>query len=142
MSDLLYRKELLRLAGDAHGAGRLNHPKITGEAHNAVCGDKITVDLRLENGRVAAIAVEAKACVLTQASASILGQNAKGLTREDTARLRRAVVEMLEHGGLPPNTPFEAFSAFDGAIAYPTRHQCVLLPIDAVLNAFDRSEAG
>ena len=56
MSDPLYRKELLRLAADARGAGRLTRPHGTATAHNPACGDRVTVDVALEDGRIAALA--------------------------------------------------------------------------------------
>jgi NifU-like protein involved in Fe-S cluster formation len=140
MSDPLYKKELLRLAADAHGAGRLTHADATGHAHNPVCGDKVVVDLILEDGRIAEIRQEAKACVLTQASASILGKNLKGAARSDVEALQRAVGAMLASQGGVPGVPFEDYAAFDAALAYPSRHTCVLLPIEAVLAAFDASE--
>jgi nitrogen fixation protein NifU and related proteins len=142
MSDPLYRKELLRLAADAHGAGHLQDPHTTGHAFNPVCGDKVTVEISIVGGHIAAIAQDTKACVLTQASASILGQSLKGATRADVEALRRAVDAMLEAGAAPPFPPFEAYAAFDGAIAFPSRHRCVLLPFEAVLSAFDALEAG
>jgi nitrogen fixation protein NifU and related proteins len=141
MSDLLYRKELLRLAADAHGAGRLPEPRLTGEAHNPVCGDRVTVDIRLGAGRIEDVRLETKACVLTQASASILGRDLKGTTRNDLENLRAALVTMLETDGRAPPAPFDAFSAFVGAADYPARHRCVLLPLEAALAAFDASEA-
>jgi NifU-like protein involved in Fe-S cluster formation len=140
MSDPLYKKELLRLAADAHGAGRHVGASATGHAHNPVCGDKVVVDLVLENGRVTEIRQEAKACVLTQASASILGKNLKGASRSDIEALQDAVSAMLASRGPVPGTPFEDYGAFDAALAYPSRHTCVLLPIEAVLAAFDASE--
>lgn len=140
MSDPLYKKELLRLAADAHGAGRLANASATGHAHNPVCGDKVVVDLVLKNGRVAEIRQETKACVLTQASASILGKSLKGANRGDAETLLRAVGAMLETQGPVPEMPFEDYAAFDAALAYPSRHTCVLLPIRAVLAAFDASE--
>src|SRR3974390_992348 len=135
MSDPLYRKELLRLAADAHGAGRLTNPSATGQAHNPTCGDKVTVDLVLHDGNIAEIAQEARACVLTQASASLLGSRLKGAGRSDVERLRAELDAMLKGSGVP-GRPFEGFAAFDAAVAYPSRHTCVLLPIDAVLAAF------
>ena len=141
MSDPLYKKELLRLAADAHGAGRLAHATAVGHAHNPVCGDKVVVDLVVENGRIAEIRQEAKACVLTQASASILGKNLKGATRDDVEALKQAIEAMLEARGPVPGTPFEDYAAFNAALAYPSRHTCVLLPVDAALAAFDASEA-
>jgi nitrogen fixation protein NifU and related proteins len=140
MSDPLYKKELLRLAADAHGAGRLVRASATGQAHNPVCGDKVVIDLVLKDGRVAEIGQEAKACVLTQASASILGKSLKGATRDDVEALQRTIGAMLTSGGPAPETPFEDYAAFDAALAYPGRHVCVLLPIEAALAAFDASE--
>jgi len=136
MSDPLYKKPLLRLAADAAGAGRLAKPHCTGTAHNPACGDRVTADLALEDGRIVGIALEAKACVLTQASASILGADATGLNRDEIASLRAQVTAMLE-GGKVPAAPFNTYRHFDGVAEHPGRHRCVLLPIDAVLACFD-----
>jgi len=136
MSDPLYKKPLLRLAADAAGAGRLAEPDCTGAAHNPACGDKVTADLVLENGRIKAIALETKACILTQASASILGADAAGLNRGEIADLHVQIARMLE-GGHKPAAPFDVYKHFDGVAEHKSRHRCVLLPIEAVLRAFD-----
>ena len=136
MSDPLYKKPLLRLAADAAGAGRLAEPHCTGTAHNPACGDKVTVDLALEDGRIKGLALETKACVLVQASASILGADAVGLNRAEIDALRRQVIAFLD-GHRAPSAPFDAYKHFDGAADHPARHRCVLLPIEAVLIAFD-----
>jgi nitrogen fixation protein NifU and related proteins len=140
MSDPLYNKELLRLAADAHGAGRLAHPDATGEAFNPTCGDKVTVDLSLKDGRVDAMAHDTKACVLAQASASILGQALKGASREDVEALANEIAQMLIAKSHPPALPFEAYAAFEGATEHRNRHRCVLLPVEAVLAAFEAEE--
>ncbi len=141
MSDPLYRKEILRLAADATGAGHLSNPHVSGTAHNPTCGDKITVELQLdEEGRVTAMAHDTKACVLTQASASILGHSLKGASREDVETLANDIATMLVTKGSPPAPPFEAYSAFEGAVEHRTRHRCVLLPVEAVLAALEASE--
>jgi NifU-like protein involved in Fe-S cluster formation len=101
----------------------------------------VIVDLKLEDGRITELRQESKACVLTQASASILGQSLKGATRANVETLREVVSGMLE-GGPMPEAPFADYGVFDAALAYPNRHVCVLLPIAAVLAAFDASEAG
>jgi NifU-like protein involved in Fe-S cluster formation len=137
MSDPLYKKALLRLAADAAGAGRLPEPHGTGTAHNPTCGDRVTVDIAIENGRIIGIAHNAKACVLTQASASILGGDAIGLSRDEIAALREAVRTMLADGGAPPPAPFDVYHHFDGVADHKSRHRCVLLPLEAVLAAFD-----
>jgi NifU-like protein involved in Fe-S cluster formation len=141
MSDPLYKKELLRLAADAVSAGRLPHPDSSGEAFNAACGDRVTVDLALKDGRVEAIAHDTKACVLAQASASILGNALKGATQEDVEALANDLAAMLVTKSAPPAAPFEAYAAFEGATEHRNRHRCVLLPVEAVLAAFEASES-
>jgi NifU-like protein involved in Fe-S cluster formation len=137
MSDPLYKKELLRLAADATGAGRLAHPDATGEAFNPTCGDKATVDLSLKDGRISAMAHDTKACVLAQASASILGQSLQGASQDEVEALANAVAQMLIAKGNPPAPPFDAYAAFEGATEHRNRHRCVLLPVEAVLAAFE-----
>lgn len=141
MSDPLYKREILRLAADAHGAGHLEGPHAHGSAHNPACGDRVEMDLSLEHGgRVAALAHQTKACVLTQASAAILGRDAKGLTRHEVEDLRTTVAAMLSEGAHVPAPPFNVYAEFEGAATYRNRHTCILLPIDALLAAFDASE--
>jgi NifU-like protein involved in Fe-S cluster formation len=140
MSDPIYKKPLLRLAADAAGAGRLEEPHATGTVHNPACGDCVTVDLALEDGRIAGIAIETKACVLTQASSSILGADATGLNREEIASLHATVQKMLVDDGDPPPAPFNTYQHFDGVCGHKTRHRCVLLPLEAVLLAFDQAK--
>ena len=139
MSDPLYKKELLRLAADATGAGRLSAPHGTGSAHNPTCGDKVTVDLIIDDERIAGIAHDTKACVLTQASAAIVGGEAVGLSRAEVLALHESVTNWLA-GGDPPSAPFDIYSVFEGVTSHRNRHRCVLLPIEAVLDAFSSSE--
>ena len=136
MSDPIYRRELLRLAADAVGAGRLEAPHGSATLHNPACGDRVTVDITLENGRIAALKHHAQACVITQASAAILGAEAVGLDRAGLSGLRDRVAAMLEGGPVPP-TPFQAYGAFDGVAEHKGRHVCVLLPLEAALEALE-----
>ena len=140
MSDPLYRKELLRLAADAAGAGRLEAPDGSATVHNPACGDRITVEVQLADGRIAGLAHRTQACVLTQASAAILGAHAAGLDRSDLKALAENVAAMLS-GGTTPAPPFQDFSAFDGVASHKGRHKCVLLPLEAALAALSDSNA-
>ena len=138
MSDPLYAKDLLRLAANAVGAGRLQPCDAEGDAHNPTCGDRVSVTLRLdERKNISAIAHETSACVLAQASASILGAHLAGADRAAVERLRADVAAMLREGKTPP-APFADFVTLAGAAAYRNRHSCVLLPIDAVLDALSK----
>jgi nitrogen fixation protein NifU and related proteins len=135
MSDELYQKALLRLASSAHGAGRLSGNCCSGREANPMCGDSITFDVRLDGkGRIAETANELRGCVLVQASASLLDEIARGHDEKGIAKLKDEVTAMLD-GGAVPEGPWAAYEVFKPAMAYRSRHSCVLLPIEALAKA-------
>ena len=129
----LYPKPILRLAADAQGAQRLPAPDVTITRVNPLCGDKIVLDLKVEDERISALGYEVKACVLCQASASVLAREAIGQSRDEAERLHGAVKAML----LGPDEPPPAFAAFTATKPHKSRHACVLLPLDALLEGFE-----
>ena len=139
MSDPLYSKEVLRLAADANGAGRLDHPDGTHTEVNPACSDRSTVDLTVEDGRIVAFAHDTRACVLAQASASILAA-LPGRTYDDLVKLKADVADMFE-SRRPPAEPFAPYAFLSDVALYPSRQKCVLLPIEAALKAFEASQA-
>ena len=135
--DPLYRREILRLAADATGAGHLPAPDAVAMAHNPACGDRVSVELAVEDGRVTALAHMTQACVLTQASAALLAAKAPGQTRAGLAALAEGVRAFLK-GGVAP----EGYQVFDGAAQHAGRHVCVLLPLEAALKALEGPKPG
>jgi NifU-like protein involved in Fe-S cluster formation len=137
LDDPLYRRELLRLAADATGAGHLPAPDVMATVHNPACGDRVTVELALADGRVAAMAHTTQACVLAQASAALLSGRAPGLDRAGLAALAGQVRAYLRGGATPLG-----YGVFDGVTAHAGRHVCVLLPLEAALKALDGAKPG
>lgn len=138
MDDPLYPRDLLRLAADAQGAGRLDAPDASASVHNPACGDRVTVAVRLGGGRIAALAHQTQACVLTQASAALLAAAAPGRDRAGLEALAAGVRAMLA-GGAPPPAGFGVFAATAG---HAGRHACILLPFEAALAALEEAEKG
>lgn len=135
--DPLYRREILRLAADATGAGHLPAPDATASVHNPACGDRVTVELALADGRVAGLAHTTQACVITQASAALLASRAPGQDRAALAALADEVRTFLKGGQAP-----DGYGVFDGVAGHAGRHTCVLLPLEAALQALESAEEG
>ena len=126
--DSLYRREVLRLAADAMGAGHLPAPDAAATAHNPACGDRVTVELAMDRGRVTALAHATQACVLTQASAAMLAPRRWAKLVPGWRRwLRKSAPSSREE------PPPEGYGVFDGVAAHTGRHICVLLPLEAAL---------
>lgn len=138
MSDPLYGKPLLRLAADAVGAGRLAEFDAEATTYNPACGDRIAVTVRSDgSGHIAALGHETHACVLTQASASILAAHASGMDSVRLRALRDEVAGMLR-GDDGVAAPFQDYEVLKPAAIYRNRHICILLPIDAALKALEK----
>jgi nitrogen fixation protein NifU and related proteins len=138
--DPLYAKDVLRLAASATGAGRLQACDAEGSAYNPSCGDRVSVTLRVDgSGAIVEMAHETAACVLAQASASLLGAHLEGADEPTVRRLRAEVGSMLRDGDAPAS-PFSGYSTLKRAAAFRNRHTCVLLPIDAVLDALAKTK--
>jgi len=136
----IYNARMLRLAAEAAGAGRLAEHDASAEIVNPVCGDRIRVDVRTADGRIAAIGYEVHACVLTQASASLLGRHAVDRTAAEIGEVAARVEAMLRAEGEPPGGDWSGYAALEPVRAHTSRHQCVMLPLRALLAALAGGE--
>jgi NifU-like protein involved in Fe-S cluster formation len=137
----LYSQRILALAAEIPHAERLANPQVSARKRSPLCGSTVTVDLVLKDGRIAEFGQEVKACALGQASASVLGAQAVGSSREAIARARDQLRAMLKEGGPAPEAPFDGLEALLPARDYKNRHASILLAYDATLAAFDEALA-
>jgi len=137
----LYSGQILALAADIPHAGRLDAPEASVRKRSPLCGSTVTVDLVVDNGRVAQFAQNVRACALGQASAAVLGAAVLALPRDMIAAGREALYKMLTEDGPTPPAPFEALEVLRPAAQYRNRHPSILLAWDATLAAFDEIAA-
>ena len=140
LSDI-YNKRILELAGNIPRLGRLPKPDGTATAHSRLCGSTVTVDLLIQDGRVADFAHDVKACALGQASSAIMAQTIVGSTPDELRTLRGAMHAMLKEGASPPGDRWSAVAVLEPVRDYKARHASTLLTFDAVVAALDQAEA-
>ncbi|KAF0171697.1 MAG: nifU [Rhodobacteraceae bacterium] len=142
-SDLvkLYSGRILALAADIPHLGRLPAPQGTSRKRSPLCGSTVTVDLVVQDGRVAEFAQDVKACALGQASAAVLGAVVIGRNRAELEAARDALRAMLKDAGPVPAAPFNGYEVLIPAREYKNRHASVLLALDATCEAFALAEA-
>jgi len=141
MLDNIYNQRILELAGNIPRIGRLPRPDATASAYSKLCGSTITVDLRLEDGKVADYAHELKACALGQASASIMARNVVGSTPQELREARDALRRMLKENGPPPTGKWADLAVLEPVRDYKARHGSTMLAFDAVADAVTKAEA-
>src|SRR5699024_2813857 len=126
-------------AGIPH-IGRLEGAGGSAMKRSPLCGSTVTVDVRLEGGRIAGFAQDVKACALGQASAAVLGAEVIGRSRDEISAGRAELEAMLKQDGPTPSAPFGELEVLQPAKDYKNRHASILLVWDATLAAID--EAG
>lgn len=140
MIDEIYNRKILGYAADIPLLRRLDHPDATAVAHSRLCGSKVTVDLKMENGRVADFGHEVKACALGQATSSIMARHVVGSSAEELRLLRQRMYAMLKENGPPPGGRWQELEALTPVRDFKARHASTLLTFDAVAEALDKIE--
>ena len=133
----LKETELLKLAARASGAGRLDNPDGTAKVRNPFCGDRLTLDVRLEGGKVVEVGYEIRACLVCQASASIAGETMVGRPVTEISAAASAVEAFLKGKGEAP----EPYGVFAPMQPHLNRHVCVMMPFQAIAEAADDAAA-
>jgi nitrogen fixation NifU-like protein len=130
MSDL-YQDALIAAAKAATRAGRLERADASLTRDNPLCGDRVTMDIRVEGPRIADLAHRVRGCLLCEASASIIGGHAVGKTPAEIEATEQAVRALLQGG---PHEPalWPALEAFAPVRDFASRHSCVLLPFETL----------
>lgn len=131
----LYSGKILELAADIPHHARLDTPDASVKKRSPLCGSTVTVDVTLENGKVAAYGQDVKACALGQAAASIVGAAIIGTTPEQITRARDELRVMLKEDGPTPSAPFDGLEVLRPAVAFKNRHASILLTLEAAADA-------
>ncbi len=137
----LYSARILALAADIPHHRRLCEAQGTARRRSPLCGSTVTVDVTVQDGRIAAFGQDVKACALGQAAAAILGSSVIGRSLPELEAARTQLSAMLKAGGPRPDAPFTAFEVLIPARDYKNRHASILLPIEAVCEAMAAATA-
>ena len=122
--DDLYRDYILEHYRRPHNFGVIEAPTATQEGGNPLCGDRITLQLAVQDGVVQRVGFTGRGCAISQASASLLTDEIKG----------------------KPLTDVEAFRADDlldllGIDISPARLKCAMLSHETLQKALAESES-
>jgi nitrogen fixation NifU-like protein len=110
--------------------------------HNPICGDRLTVWLRMEDGRVDDAAFQGSGCAISRASASLMTAAIKGKTRGEAEALYRRFHQLVT-GTLEPSetASLGKLAAFAGVSEFPTRVKCATLSWHALMAALEQPDS-
>jgi nitrogen fixation NifU-like protein len=99
------------------------------EGYNPLCGDQITVYLRLEGNIIQDISFQGSGCAISKASASMMTASLKGKTREEAEELFRSFHDLVtgdRHAEQDP-AALGKLTVFSGVSEFPMRVKCASL---------------
>lgn len=136
----LYSDKILAAAAAAPMARRLGSPDGSATKHSRVCGSEVHVDLILDGDVISDFAMEAKACALGQASASITAQNVVGASAGELFILRDQMFAMLKNNGAPPSGKrWQGLAVLESVRDYPQRHASIMLVFEAICASLEQA---
>jgi nitrogen fixation NifU-like protein len=130
-----YREIVLAHARAPHHLGRLADASVRAEGINALCGDRLAIDLLIRDDTIVDFGFEAEASALTLAATSVMGDLILDRTLEEARRLgESALAQMI--AATPESDPaLGDFRHFQSVRGYPNRIKTVTLPWATLLGA-------
>jgi len=122
----LYRDVILDHNKRPRNFGRVDPADALANGHNPLCGDRLTVTLRLAGDRVDDVKFEGNGCAISVASASMMTEAVKGHSRSEVATLFDRVHALLTQVDAP-STDLGKLAALSGVREFPARVKCASL---------------
>jgi nitrogen fixation protein NifU and related proteins len=128
MADLsdLYQEIIVDHSKRPRNRVALEQPTHSAEGYNPLCGDRVTVQLKMENGRVAAVGFQGVGCAISTASASLMTDAIKGKTVEEAESTFEKFHSLLTEER-PPANDLGKLAVFSGVREFPMRVKCATL---------------
>lgn len=129
MSDLreLYQEMIFdhyKAPRNCHVLDCANH---RADGHNPLCGDQITVYLKVENGVIEDLSFEGSGCAISTASASLMTEALKGKKIEEVEHLFEDFHQMVTTQTTTPHPELGKLAVLAGVREFPARVKCATL---------------
>ena len=132
MSDLreLYQEVLLDHNRRPRNFQKLEGADQTAEGYNPLCGDQVTVYLKLDGDVIREITFQGSGCAISKSAASMMTASLKGKTRAEAEALFQKFHLMLTGDPGKREVPdgLGKLAVFSGVCEFPIRVKCATLP--------------
>ncbi|MGH1477184.1 MAG: iron-sulfur cluster assembly scaffold protein [Geminicoccales bacterium] len=137
MSIDLYQEAIVALAKKARRLARLENPDRTATIDNPLCGDRVTLDLKLDGNLVTEIGHKTRGCLLCEASAFLIADHGIG---QELAALKTKAPEVIcgvgdRNQALADLWP--GLQTLEPVRDFKSRYDCVTLPFKALIKLLE-----
>ncbi len=138
--DDIYRETILDHNQMPRNKGTLARPTHTFGLLNPTCGDRIRIDISIEDGIIADIRFDGQGCAISMASASMMTEAIKGRPVEEALDLTRNFKRLVL--GQDPDRDLGELATLEGVARFPSRVKCATLAHNALQEALEGGRTG
>ncbi|MBI2885761.1 MAG: SUF system NifU family Fe-S cluster assembly protein [Chloroflexi bacterium] len=139
--DALYKEVILDHYQNPRNNDSLESPSVATEGYNPVCGDQITLQLKMADGLIESVGLQGKGCAISQASASMMTEAIKGKTLEEAEATARRFRDFMTKGNDQPDSLGD-LEVLEGVRMFPVRIKCATLGWNTLQEAIKEYRAG
>jgi len=136
----LYQEVILDHNRRPRNFGPLPAANRQAEGHNPLCGDRVTVLLDLEDGRIRDVAFQGSGCAISTASASLMTEALKGRSVEEVQEIFKGFHDLVTTGAGEGSPELGKLAVFGGVREFPMRVKCATLAWHTLLAALDAKD--
>jgi nitrogen fixation protein NifU and related proteins len=126
--DTLYRQVIMDHYKTPRNFGELEGDALKVDMNNPTCGDRIQLQMRVEDGKIADAKFNGEGCSISLSSASMMTQSVKGLSVEDALRMSSLFSDMMLGKEIDPSgLDLGDIEALQGVTKFPARIKCATL---------------
>lgn len=137
----LYRDVILDHNRQPRNFGALTGADAHADGHNPLCGDRLTLYVRMKDDRIEDIRFEGKGCAISTASASMMTEAVKGRELRAVNELYGRIHSLLTQQNAVPDASLGKLAALSGVREFPARVKCASLCWHTLSAALERSAA-
>jgi nitrogen fixation NifU-like protein len=134
----LYRDVILEHKRNPRNYGRLDPHDASAVGHNPLCGDSLSLTLRLAGDGIGELRFTGEGCAISVASASLMSEAVSGKSLPEVEALYREVHALLTEAGHVADPALGKLQALSGVREYPARVKCASLAWHTLHAALER----
>ncbi|MCV4232971.1 SUF system NifU family Fe-S cluster assembly protein [Virgibacillus sp. LDC1] len=134
--DDLYRRVIMDHYKNPRNRGKFEEDAVTIDLNNPTCGDRISLQLKVENGVVADAKYTGEGCSISMSSASMMTDAVKGRTLDEAISLADRFSSLMK-GEAVDFDEYEDIEALSGVNKFPARIKCATLAWNALRKGID-----
>ncbi|MBT2762474.1 Fe-S cluster assembly sulfur transfer protein SufU [Paenibacillus sp. ISL-20] len=134
--DDLYRRVIMDHYKNPRNRGKFEDDTVTIDLNNPTCGDRISLQLKVENGVVADAKYTGEGCSISMSSASMMTDAVKGRTLGEAISLADRFSSLMK-GEAVDFDEYEDIEALSGVNKFPARIKCATLAWNALRKGID-----